>query len=1474
MTLWRVFHRSPSLSFAQLCRAGSVVFDSPVAVVLVLAVWFAASINGEAQTFTSTIPVGNNPYTASVNLSTNKIYVANQGDHNVSVIDGATGAVIKTVPVQATPSAMAIDPTRNIVYVANSGGLNGSVTVIDGKNDTVSGTVNTGNSPQSIAVNPVTGMAYVANQISSDVSVLQGTRFIAQITGIPSVYVVTVNSVTNKIYAADHFDTNVVVIDGATNTIVKTIPGAGPNATSGAVNPVTNRIYFTNESANEVTVIDGNTDTVMTLAPTGSGPAAIAANPVTNKIYVSDSGDTTVTVIDGATNAVSQIAGGSGTGSYALALDTVTNRIYVANVNANNVTVIDASNGNSVQAVATGSGPPIAVAISATTNKIYICNYYSKTVSVVDGATYGTAPITLPSTPLLSAVDPSTNKVYIVTNGGQVVPVDGVTDGPAAPILSGGAVSDIAAIPYTHKLYVATGTSNQVTQIDEATGATVAIPVSQPYQRLKADPARNKIYAWSPGSSPSPSSIDVIDGASLTASTVTTPTSISDLSVNVATNKVYASSQTGPVYVLSGLANNVVTTIPISGASYNVAVNPATNRIYVTNAVGSTNGIVIIDGLTDTAQSTTISLTYRPASIALNPTANRLYVSDGSSVSTVDLATNTATDISASGGANSIAVNQLTNKTYLSQTSGFSVIDGITNNLATVTMGTNTSTFRSVVNPVTNKAYTNSNNNGLVRIAEANTQDVLLDTVIAADTTDPLIVPQPTNVLVTYNAKPNFLFTATSRFPNSIPPIAMFYQVDTWQGTWTQATLSASGSTTASFSGTPPAQLLPGEHVLYAYATDASPQTASTFDDADSIGNMTAFYFVVLNTTTATTVVSDVNPQNSGSSVTFTATVTPQQMIGTSGPTGTVSFYDGVTLLGTGTVNLVSGSYVATLATSSLTAGSHTITATYSGDTSYGESSGTMTQKITGPAASIVATSGGGQTTVYGTPFANPLVATVTDVNGTPVPGASVTFSGAGLNFSSATVATDTNGLAQVSVTQTGAGSFTASASVSGVSTPATFALTVTKATLTVTANNQQRAYGQANPSLTYGIAGFQNGDTSSVITGTPTLATTAVTNSPPGGYPITVSVTGMTAVNYIFAAANGTLTVAKASPVVVVSSSLNPSLYGNSVTFTATVPSDATGTMAFFDGTTALGTATISNGTAAMTTSTLATATHSITARYSGDSNYNAATSAVLSQLVNKLPGSVTENVSPNPAVSGSPVTITATVVTGETGSVTFYDGTTAIGTATIVNGVATLSVTGFTPGNHTITAIYSGDENHTSATSAAMTLIVTAVVADFSVRNNTAPQIIPPGASASYNISIASVSAPFTNPVNLTATNLPPGATYTYTPSTVTPGAAGATSSFTVSVPKQTAANHQRGSGWPMTLAVLLLPLALYRRARGRPPQLLVWLLLGFAVIGSAIGCGTGGYFSQPEQTYVITVTGTSGNLVRSTTATLTVE
>src|SRR5207248_5018281 len=95
-----------------------------------------------------------------------------------------------------------------------------------------------------------------------------------------------------------------------------------------------------------------------------------------------------------------------------------------------------------------------------------------------------------------------------------------------------------------------------------------------------------------------------------------------------------------------------------------------------------------------------------------------------------------------------------------------------------------------------------------------------------------------------------------------------------------------------------------------------------------------------------------------------------------------------------------------------------------------------------------------------------------------------------------------------------------------------TVSLTITKATLTVTADPQSRAYGAANPTLTASYSGFKNGETygTSDVFGGPALSTSAVASSPVGPYTITTALGTLASGNYSFSLVNGTLTVTKAT--------------------------------------------------------------------------------------------------------------------------------------------------------------------------------------------------------------------------------------------------------------------------------------------------------------------------------------------------------
>jgi hypothetical protein len=181
--------------------------------------------------------------------------------------------------------------------------------------------------------------------------------------------------------------------------------------------------------------------------------------------------------------------------------------------------------------------------------------------------------------------------------------------------------------------------------------------------------------------------------------------------------------------------------------------------------------------------------------------------------------------------------------------------------------------------------------------------------------------------------------------------------------------------------------------------------------------------------------------------------------------------------------------------------------------------------------------------------------------------------------------------------------------------------------------------------------------------------------------------------------------------------------VYGRSLTFTATVKATSpgsgtpTGTVTFSDGTSVLGTGTLnSSGTATFTTSGLAVGSHSITDVYGGDTNYTTSTSRTMAQTVYKDTTTSTISASQTSVSPGTPVTFTAAVGANApgsgipTGTVTFYDGSTVLGTVTLDDtGQATLTMTWTTAGTHKIKAVYSGDMDFKSSTSSVLTETVT---------------------------------------------------------------------------------------------------------------------------------------------------------------------
>jgi len=257
----------------------------------------------------------------------------------------------------------------------------------------------------------------------------------------------------------------------------------------------------------------------------------------------------------------------------------------------------------------------------------------------------------------------------------------------------------------------------------------------------------------------------------------------------------------------------------------------------------------------------------------------------------------------------------------------------------------------------------------------------------------------------------------------------------------------------------------------------------------------------------------------------------------------------------------------------------------------------------------------------------------------------------------------------------------------------------------------------------------------------------------------------------------------------------------------------------------------------------------------------------------------------SANPAYVGAAVTFTATVSSTSgmpTGAVSFYDGTTLLGSSTLSSGTATFATSTLAAGSHSITAAYVGNSNFEATTSSALT----EVVEDFSIGvagggNSTATA--SPGGQAVYKLAINPPSGDtLAGPVTFTVTGLPQGATAAFSPATIASGAGATNVTLTVTLPASAAttpAAQPFGKGTlPVALGLILLPFAGLRKTRrlNRVAWLMVLCAAGTALAMGITACGgsSSKVSQQQAQSYTLTVTASSGSLSHNISLTLTVE
>ena len=358
--------------------------------------------------------VGRNPQALAV--LGGRVYVANRGSSNVSVVEG--GIVTSVIPVPKSPVAIAADKSTGMVYVAHESEDLISIISADG----VLRTAPAPRSPVSLAC--LDGRVYVGGRGESSLVVLDGVTG-ERITALPlqapvGILALAINPVMHLLYASVYEAIEIVDTDklesiGRVDLDVYVALAADPlsarffvseyesssnthdlvaydamgrnklgnvriggDPRSMAVDPGNGRIYVANSWTNDVSIIDGLALQLVATVPVGLRPQGVVVGS-DGQVYVANSGSDNVAVLDGKTAQLSRTIPLSPR-PLGMAVDRGTGRVYVACAGLNSVQVLEA--GRVVDEVRAGLHPS-EVALAQGGNALYVLNYVDGTVSLL-----------------------------------------------------------------------------------------------------------------------------------------------------------------------------------------------------------------------------------------------------------------------------------------------------------------------------------------------------------------------------------------------------------------------------------------------------------------------------------------------------------------------------------------------------------------------------------------------------------------------------------------------------------------------------------------------------------------------------------------------------------------------------------------------------------------------------------------------------------------------------------------------------------------------------------------------------------------------------------------------------------------------------------------------------------------------------------------------------------------------------------
>ncbi|MEU2915105.1 Ig-like domain repeat protein [Streptomyces massasporeus] len=1307
----------------------------------------------------ASVAVGNTPYEVALCPDAPYVYVSNFGDGTITVVNTDTNTAVATIGGFAQPRGVAVTPDGQRLYVADHG--SGLVSVVDTTTYRVATTISGFDAPVSLAVGPRGALAYVTESGSGSVTAINLATNVrsATVTGLGRPGGIAVTRDSRHIYVAEA-DTDTVTV---LNIPVAVSPDQGPTGGSTTVILSGRRftgatqVRFGSRPAASFSVVDDFTIAAVTPAGNGVVPVTVTLAGVAHTIgaffYLQPPRIRTISPITGPNEGDNTITI-TGIGLY------TTQEVRIGPVSVYPTVVSDAQlvltappvppapPGRTVSApvvVTTLGGISIGPAytyVDPTTTTVLSS---SSQLPVVGEPVVFTAAVA----PAAPAAGAPTGTVWFDFGDGTVpvtaVVADGLATAPHAYTTTGGSPYTVVAA-YSGDDDFAPSSDTAEQTVAQAPTSTTVLSSPEPSNPDTPATVTARVVVAAPGTGQPTGTVTVDFGDG-------TPVAVETLVAGVATvTHTYSATE----------ATYTITAAYSGDTDYAPSSDVRTHRVR-SDVQATTTTVVSAPDPSTAWQPVTFTATVAPVSVGAGTPTGTVTFDFGDGTPTVQapvadgIAAVSHTFTSATGSPYPVIA------VYTSDTSTFSSSAG--HDLQTVNRVPTTTALSSSPEPsVTGQPVTFT----ATVTPDATGADVPMGTVIFdfGDGTAPAAAPVdngtavithaytagggPYTVTATYDDGENFTGSTTTgthtveQAPTKIEVVSAPNPTAVGEPATFILTVTAddpaagtpTGSVTLDFGdGTTPVMLTLTEasatttHTYTSTAGGSYPVTATYGGDADFTGSTATETHWVRRGLTLTNVTSSPDPSMVGESATFTASVAP--LAPAEGlPAGTVEFDfgDGTTPV---TATLTDGNASVAHVFAARAGSPYTVTATYSGNLDFVSSSGTDTHTVDRASTTTVVGSSP-DPSVVGQPVT--FTATVTPAApGAGTPTGTITFNfGDGTTPVTAPLAGDTATVTRayadrkdvpntVTATYSGDTDFTGSNgtdthTVNRASTTTTVGSSpdpsVVGQPVTFTATVTPAAPGAGTPT---GTITFDFGDGTTPVTATLTNGAATVTRAytTRSGSPYTVTATYGASPDFSGSVGTDTQTVNPASTTTTVSSSPDPSVVGQPVTFTATVTPAAPGagtptgtiTFDFGDGTTPV-TATLTNGTATATRpyTTRSSGLFSVTATYNGSNSF-AGSSGTDPHTVDRAQSATTVVSSPDPSRPGQDVTATATVTAvppgagTPTGSVTFTVGTRSPVTLPLVNGTASAPISPLSVGTHPITVAYTGSSNFASS-------------------------------------------------------------------------------------------------------------------------------------------------------------------------------